>query len=357
MTECWLMAPHITDQTAPNRRCPNVPFDTAALAELGVFYRRFSNTELQDRAALIDRLKQQLHYEGHDTVCIAPKPEAGGEAAFAATMAKFFEEHIHEDDEARLVWGGSGYFDVRNAEDEWVRIYVVSGDCIILPAGIYHRFTVDANANTEALRLFKENPKWVAIPRPCEDNPVRRRYLQFLHRRRCTILGDVGPTISCSINSNSSNLLVSDPHSLDMCLDTLLQHRAGKVACVVLYFTGAVLPATGGKSWCADCVAAEEDVRVAVHLLQEKRKETLFLQCDVEPSFFGTTHPYCTHPVVKLKSLPTVMILEVTPVVNVLSSSVAENEATNHKANGCWKDRVNIVVRSEHPSVAALTQW
>jgi mannose-6-phosphate isomerase-like protein (cupin superfamily) len=88
----------------------------------------------------VDTIAQERGYRNRDQVCVSP--EAMGDV-YEDKVKMFFAEHLHEDEEIRYITDGEGYFDVRGQDDEWIRICLVKDDMIILPAGIYHRFTTN----------------------------------------------------------------------------------------------------------------------------------------------------------------------------------------------------------------------
>ncbi|KAL2124203.1 hypothetical protein VTJ04DRAFT_568 [Mycothermus thermophilus] len=159
------------DQRLPHEDTSKSPLTEAELNKLGVLYYRF------DDVAGVDALAAERGYKNRDEITVSP--ERMGDA-YEAKVRMFFDEHLHEDEEIRYVRDGRGYFDVRDREDRWVRIAVEKDDLLILPAGIYHRFTTDESNYIHAMRLFKEEPKWTPLNRSEElsSNPYRKEYVQ-----------------------------------------------------------------------------------------------------------------------------------------------------------------------------------
>ncbi|KAJ2706551.1 1,2-dihydroxy-3-keto-5-methylthiopentene dioxygenase [Coemansia spiralis] len=146
------------------------------LRELGVEYQ-FIGGSLEEKLAAVDELCQRREYKNRDEINLSPAlvPD------YTSKMRVFFTEHIHEDEEIRFVVEGAGFFDVRDKKDRWVRIRVEVGDLLIVPAGIYHRFSLDTSDRIRAMRLFKEEPKWTPLNRPDADtNQYRLEYLRLI---------------------------------------------------------------------------------------------------------------------------------------------------------------------------------
>eukprot|EP00403_Amphidinium_massartii_P012124 CAMPEP_0178426490 /NCGR_PEP_ID=MMETSP0689_2-20121128/29261_1 /TAXON_ID=160604 /ORGANISM="Amphidinium massartii, Strain CS-259" /LENGTH=192 /DNA_ID=CAMNT_0020048177 /DNA_START=95 /DNA_END=673 /DNA_ORIENTATION=+ len=186
--EAWRIPDAVEDQKAENRLEPNEPVDVSELGKLGIMHWQLNPSAFQYPVKAVpydasetgekalEEIRSDRGYNYADVITVHPDhlPE------FETKVKAFFEEHIHSDEEVRYILGGSGYFDVRDQKDKWVRIHIKQGDLITLPAGIYHRFTCDKSDYIHAMRLFKGTPVWTPLNRPQEDHPARKDFLASL---------------------------------------------------------------------------------------------------------------------------------------------------------------------------------
>ena len=165
------------------------PVSPDYLANLGVIYHHCPTLNS------VNKIAGDRSYKNRDEITVSPDKMG---VVYEEKVKMFFNEHLHEDEEIRYILDGEGFFDVRSEGDEWVRIRLGKEDMIILPAGIYHRFTTDsknvsnldacaatdegADPNVQyikAMRLFKDEPKWTPLNRgtDTDSNQHRKNYL------------------------------------------------------------------------------------------------------------------------------------------------------------------------------------
>ena len=106
----------------------------ADLSKLGIVHYVCPNVDQ------VDAIAKERSYRNRDEITISPLTMGD---AYEDKVKNFFHEHLHEDEEIRYILDGGGFFDVRNKDDDWVRIQLEKHDLMIMPAGIYHRFTTD----------------------------------------------------------------------------------------------------------------------------------------------------------------------------------------------------------------------
>lgn len=175
MVKIWYMDKEESDQRLEHQLIPNQflePFEL--FKRTGVECFKIDPHNPKDPILADIREKRNYNYE--DEITCSEKCLEN----YEAKLKSFFTEHLHTDEEIRLAIDGSGYFDVRDSEDEWIRIAVSAGDMIVIPAGIYHRFTLDTKNYIKAKRYFVGEPVWLPYNRPAEEMDCRQNYLKQL---------------------------------------------------------------------------------------------------------------------------------------------------------------------------------
>jgi 1,2-dihydroxy-3-keto-5-methylthiopentene dioxygenase len=142
--EAWLIPETLENQSSPNKIISSEPITAEKLRAIGIHYWKMDADSYQypvhsvpwDPKESLDPKLQKLRddrgYSYADIITIHRDllPD------FESKVKAFFEEHIHDAEEIRYVLGGSGFFDVRDLKDRWIRIHVKKGDLITLPEGM-----------------------------------------------------------------------------------------------------------------------------------------------------------------------------------------------------------------------------
>ncbi|XP_011350276.2 1,2-dihydroxy-3-keto-5-methylthiopentene dioxygenase-like [Ooceraea biroi] len=178
MVRAWYMDNNTDDQRLEHHRQPPKFVSLEDLFTLtGVEYFQINHLNYGMDATL-KTLRENRGYSYEDEITCSKECLQN----YEEKLKHFFTEHLHTDEEIRLVLDGSGYFDVRDKEDQWIRIAVTAGDLIIIPSGIYHRFTLDTNNYVKAKRYFIGEPVWLPYNRPADEMECRKQYLRQLHK-------------------------------------------------------------------------------------------------------------------------------------------------------------------------------
>ena len=170
LTPLWTLSP-IADPDAIRAflGARNIAFEAWPLPPAAAALAQRDRLDDQQKAELItlfqDRLsdKASAGYKSADVVAIRKDMPNVDEA-----LAKFDKVHYHDDDEVRAIVGGTGIFGFVGDDGRQFVLRMDAGEYISVPAGTWHWFYCDDQKNVTAIRLFKEQPSWVAHYRSTE---------------------------------------------------------------------------------------------------------------------------------------------------------------------------------------------
>jgi len=258
----------------------NVEVSLDYVTSLGVLYWAIDpiNHEKDGKLAAI---RKERGYTYHDIITVSPQTLPN----YETKIKSFFEEHLHKDEEIRFFLEGSGYFDVRGQNDEWIRIHAFAGDMITLPAGIYHRFSTDSKNYAKVMRLFQGEPVWTPFNRDASID-------------KCTERLKYTDVYLCDISSVMSKVGISSPTNWQDIMGNLKKPT-------FVFFRSKTNPETG--------VPSEVPCQRAVPILKSVLSHAItkpftFVDCEVDPKCLqNPDHPYVTDEQIKLKVLPTLL--------------------------------------------------
>lgn len=148
----------------PHQYSPNRVVSQEHLDKLGVLTWTGIETEGFENNEFLNKIKAVRGYNYEEVLTVTPEKLPN----YEENTKKFFMEHLHDHEEIRFIIDGVGFEDVRDFDGQWIRIEIKKGVLIVLPPGMYHRFTLDKDLYLKALLLYQETPDRIQF----EKNPV-----------------------------------------------------------------------------------------------------------------------------------------------------------------------------------------
>lgn len=110
---------------------------------------------LEAYAEDIERMKAEGGYVTADVIDLMPDTPN-----LDVMLAKFSSEHVHDEDEVRVILEGRGLFHVRPPGSTVIAVEVEAGDFMRVPRGTRHWFDLCGERRIRAIRLFQDPSGW-----------------------------------------------------------------------------------------------------------------------------------------------------------------------------------------------------
>uniref|UniRef100_A0A6M2CHI9 acireductone dioxygenase (Fe(2+)-requiring) n=1 Tax=Rhipicephalus microplus TaxID=6941 RepID=A0A6M2CHI9_RHIMP len=118
----------------------------------------YETSSYEDAIVTLECIRQRKKIRYEDRLHLSPHKED-----YVSMIDMFRREHKHPDEEVRYFERGTGFLDVRDKSDRWLRVQVRAGHLLVLPPQIYHRFSPATQQEELVIhRLFEDVDAWTA---------------------------------------------------------------------------------------------------------------------------------------------------------------------------------------------------